>query len=159
MIQTPEQVLKKQPWYRSMAYEQEITSDEWRDFSRDVRRDHGNACVVCRRSDVPTEVHHYFYSPKKKMWEHDQGDVTLLCSQCHREMHKQLVEFRKNVFRHLKPRTFQLLNEALSVGLANNDPLELMHAMAEMAASPRSVKMFATAWMNRKPKAAEQAAS
>src|SRR6185436_10921450 len=142
MIQTPAQVLRRQPWYRSMAYDQEIASEEWKIFSRDVRKDHGNACVICRRSDVATEVHHFFYDPSKKMWEPDQGEVTLLCRTCHKEMHKELLEFRKHVFRYLKPRTFQLLNEALRVGLAQNDPLELMHAMAEMAASPRSVKLF-----------------
>lgn len=68
-------------------------------------------------------------------------------------MHERLTEFRKHVFRGLKPDSFRVLNGALAVGLTEHDPLEFCYAVAEMAASPGSVKRFCAAWHNKKPEA------
>jgi hypothetical protein len=42
------------------------------------------------------------------------------------------------------------LNGALAVGLTTSDPLDFVHAVAEMAASPSSIKRFAYAWNDGK---------
>lgn len=150
MITTPAQILG-----RNVSYSQLLATQEWKDFSNSIRRDSDNACAVCKRKDVQTQVHHFAYEPDKKPWEYTTNDVVLLCKPCHQAMHVELTEFRRHVFRKLTPRTLHLLNDAMLVGLAANNDLEFAHAVAEMAASPRSVTLFAHAWENRKPKTTE----
>lgn len=128
----------------------QLQTEEWKQFSRDVRREHENGCAICRRCDVQTHVHHLFYEPGLKLWEYSQNDVMLLCAECHKEFHEQLNNFRKHVFKHLTPGLMRVLNGALLVGLTQHDPLEFVHAVAEMASSPGSVKRFAYAWDSEK---------
>jgi hypothetical protein len=127
-------------------YRELLKSDEWKAFSRDIRQNHGGCCAICKRRDVITHVHHFYYDPNRLPWQYNSDEVVLLCETCHREMHKELQQFRKFVFGKLTPRTLQILNGALAVGLDNNDPLLLAHAIAEMCASPASVQRFAHAW-------------
>lgn len=128
------------------SYARQLESEEWKSFSSDIRKARGNFCECCRRSNVPTEIHHIFYEPGKKAWEHSEQDLVVLCSGCHRAFHQHLQAFRKNVFRLMRPEHLEILNVALTSGLKTNDPLEFVHAVSEMAKSPSSIKRFAYAW-------------
>lgn len=130
-------------------YKQQLKTPQWRKFSADVRQAKGRSCNCCRRSDIETHVHHIYYDPNKLPWEYSHADVVLLCWKCHQDLHAGLNDFRKHVFRCLNPNTLRVINGALAVGLTCHDPLEFVYAVAEMASSPRSVKLFAAAW---KPK-------
>lgn len=131
---------------QSNSYSALLRTDEWKRYSATIRRQRGNACECCRRTGVVTQVHHISYDASKKPWEHGEADVILLCAGCHKELHEQLRNFRRHVFRYLTPGNLQVLNSALAVGLTKHDPLDFVHAVAEMASSPGSVKRFAYAF-------------
>lgn len=131
---------------KGAVYRQLLQTDEWRKFSENVRQNYGGCCNVCKRRTGPTHVHHLFYDPNRLPWEYATSDVVLLCQVCHEQLHEHLQKFRRYVFSKLTPRAFQVLNGALAVGLDYNDPLELCHAIANMCASPNSVKRFAHDW-------------
>jgi hypothetical protein len=128
------------------TYTAQLQTEEWKSFARGVRASYENACAVCRRSDTQTQVHHIFYDPSLKLWEYQSDDVMLLCTDCHKAFHEQLRNFRRHVFRHMRPGQLKILNGALLVGLTQHDPTEFVHAVAELAASPGSVQRFAYAW-------------
>lgn len=131
---------------RGAHYKALLQSDEWKAFSRDIRQNYGGCCAVCKRRDIVTHVHHLFYDLDRLPWEYGNEEVVLLCAPCHHEMHQHLQSFRKYVFGKLTPQTFRVLNGALAVGLDHNEPLKLMHAIAELCGSPNSVNRFAKAW-------------
>lgn len=137
---------------KSGSYRELLQTNEWKAFSKDIRQNHGGCCRVCKRRDVVTQVHHLFYDAQRKPWEYTAEEVVLLCADCHEQTHEHLQNFRRIVFGKLTPRTFEILNGALSVGLDHNDPLELCHAIANMCASPGSVKRFAHDWNSLKLK-------
>lgn len=128
------------------SYAAQLRDERWTGFARLLRYERGNCCECCKRGNVPTQAHHLFYNPSIPPWAHDKADLVILCHGCHQELHEQLKKFRRYVFRHMRPEQFQVLNGALAVGLTQHDPLEFVHAVAEMAASPSSVKRFAYAW-------------
>jgi hypothetical protein len=135
---------------QSNTYSALLRTNEWSDYAQGIRKSRNNACECCRRGGVQTHVHHIFYDSTLKPWEHNPDDVVLLCSGCHKELHEQLKNFRRHVFRFLQPGHLKVLNGALAAGLTNNNPLEFVHAVAEMAASPSSIERFAYAWNNGK---------
>lgn len=120
--------------------------EQWIIFARKIRRDAGNACEQCRRSDVTTQVHHKYYVKGRRAWQYQRNEVTLLCVSCHEQMHEQLQQFRKYVFGKLNHQSFRILNGALCVGLDHYDPLELMHAFATFISDPKRVKSAAMEW-------------
>lgn len=130
----------------SSIYRTKLGSKEWKAFASNIRSTRGNCCQVCRRSGIELHVHHFHYDPDKQPWDADPADVAVLCKGCHSELHDCLRQFRRHVFKYLKPSEFKVLNGALLVGLAENNALEFVHAISEMAASPASVKRFAYAW-------------
>lgn len=136
----------------SKPYRELLATDEWKMFARDFRRQRDNSCAHCKRTGVETNVHHLFYEPDKLPWEYATTELVLLCRECHEGIHEELKKFRKYVFSYLNRQSFRVLNGALRVGLEQNNPLDFCYAVAEMAASPRSVTNFKNAWVNTKPK-------
>lgn len=137
-------------------YNELLQSDEWKDFSRSIRRARGNVCQCCRLGDKPTQTHHIFYDGRKP-WEYDPEDVVLLCDTCHKEIEMELRRFRRSVFRRLDPKSFRILNDALEKALNTYDPLVFAHSMAEFAGNQRLVQNHAKAWglrLDGKPLAA-----
>ena len=128
------------------GYSQKLSTREWREFTKAARNFHGNHCKCCRRKDVVTQVHHIYYDPSKEPWEYDFNDTVLLCKACHEELHKQLNDFRRFVFRNLTPQSFGMLNGALAVAVDKYDPLTFAHALAEFVSNPRLVQNHADAW-------------
>lgn len=134
----------------SQSYQDQINSDQWRDFASGIKRSR-DFCECCRRSDVVLQVHHLFYAFEKKLWEYDPSDVIVLCSGCHKEIHEQLKSFRKHVFRYLNGQSFKILNGALAVAVTQYDPLVFVHALAEFVSNPRLVENHARAWNQLRP--------
>lgn len=130
---------------KGAVYRELLGRDEWKKFARGIREQR-NFCEMCKRGKVELNVHHFFYDAARLPWEYRSDEVTVLCRPCHEEIHNCLQQFRKFVFRKLNPRSFQVLNGALAAGLDHSDPLEFAYAVAEMAASPNSVKRFCAAW-------------
>jgi hypothetical protein len=109
-------------------YAKLLDDPRWRLFTRKIRREDGNACQCCKRSDKVTQVHHLFYDGRKP-WEYERRELALLCEGCHKELHVQLQNFRKFVFGKLTPRAMQVINGSLLVGLEFCEPIEIAHAI------------------------------
>lgn len=109
----------------------------WKKAATQVKLEQGNACQCCRRSDSPTRIH--FYGDG----DYNAKDCVQLCEPCYEGLHKNLVAFKRFIFRKLTPRAFEVLNGALAVGTDHNDPLTLAHAIAGLVSRPTSVDRFA----------------
>jgi len=127
----------------SASYAAKIQHPDWAKFSKTIRQ-HRNICECCK-SDGPLQVHHLFYDPARELWEYAEEEVVVLCQPCHAAIHEQLKLFRKFVFRYLTPRTFEILNGSLAVGLTRYDPLIYMHALAEFTGNGPLVNNHARA--------------
>lgn len=142
---------------RSTGYDSKLSSPEWQAFARRVRRERGNACEMCKRGHVVTQVHHWFYERNREPWEYRTDEVVVLCHGCHKEIHEHLKQFRKFVFIHLNPQVFKILNGALAVALTQYEPLVFVHALAEFVSTPSLVQRYADAWNCSSVKETEEA--
>jgi hypothetical protein len=135
---------------RRARYDSLLKTMEWRAFAHRQKEAASFACQICRRGGpgIELNVHHHAYESDRLPWEYEPWEVAVLCKTCHHEMHVQLQAFRRNVFRHLTPQSFRVLNGALAVGLdrQRNDPLEVCHAIAALISTPGSVPRFARSW-------------
>ena len=127
------------------GYGKQIQSEKWIQFSKQIRslRD---VCECCRQGDRQLQVHHLFYDPARDLWDYTNEELVVLCDTCHRDLHESLKEFRKHVFRYLTPRTLQVLNGALEVGLTRYNPLLYVHALAEFTGNEPLVNNHARAF-------------
>lgn len=130
----------------SVLYREKLQRDEWKNFARSSKESAGHACKICKRGDLPLNVHHIFYDPEREPWDYLPHEIVVLCRPCHEEFHKQINSFRRHVMGGLTPNTLRILNGALAVGLKHNNPLELVHALAEFVSNPDLVKRYAAAW-------------
>ncbi len=128
------------------SYSDKLETQNWHSFARKIRQENGNFYNACRRGDLVLQVHHTFYDKKRQPWEYESHEMVVLCEKCHHELHDQLQAFRKFVFGNLTPASFKVLNGALLAGITHHDPLTFVHAIAELAATPRMVERFAAAW-------------
>lgn len=126
-------------------YASDLNSPEWEAFSKSIRTTRGNTCECCHLGNRVTQVHHLFYDAGKP-WEADPSDVVLLCSICHKEIHEELKQFRKTVFRKLTGQSFKILNQALAKAFEVYNPLVFAHALVEFARNERLVENHAKAW-------------
>lgn len=129
----------------SESYKRQLSDPRWHTFAGSIRAKR-NYCEVCRRTDVALQVHHTFYDFDRQLWDYGENEVMVLCVGCHRELHDELTQFRKWVFKYLNPQSFRVLNGALAVGLTQYDPLVFVHALAEFVSNPNLVKNHAAAW-------------
>jgi hypothetical protein len=127
-------------------YQVQLSSPEWEKFAKYIRHKRGNFCQICRRTNVSTQVHHSFYDPTLKLWQHSEDDVILLCAACHKKMHAELQKFRRYVFSKFTPQSFRAVNGALAAALEKYDPLVFAHALAEFVSTPSLVQRYADAW-------------
>ena len=128
---------------RTDTYTEQLKSQEWSNFSHRIRSERCNACAICRRTDVVTQVHHKYYDFKRRLWEYDDQEVMLVCDLCHASIHKELNEFRKYVMAWLRPEEFRLLNRALALAVSKYEPLTFVHALVEFVGSDDLVKRYA----------------
>ena len=131
---------------------EQYKTDEWKAFSHKIRSQ-TNFCQVCKRTAEGTtrlNVHHYAYDPDRLLWEYERDEVAVLCEDCHHRMHKALQDFRQFVFCFFTPRSIEVFNNALMTAYkARFDSLKVAYAIAEMIASPRSIELFANAWIDK----------
>lgn len=130
----------------SGAYREKLQTKEWKSFSRSMKEQKGNSCEICKRGDMTTEVHHWFYDFDREPWQYMPDEVAVLCSECHREMHTQLRAFRKHVFSKMNAQQFRVLNGALKVGFESYEALTLVHAIGELVSTPSMVDRYAKSW-------------
>lgn len=127
------------------SYAAQLADERWHSFVASILR-HTKHCECCRRTGVVLQVHHIFYDFRRKLWEYNRDEVSVLCATCHKEIHEELNKFRKYVFRYLNPQSFKTLNGALAVGLTQYEPLVFVHALAEFTGNSRLVENHAKAF-------------
>jgi len=132
--------------FQKNSFAAQYKTEEWRNFSREVKSARGKFCQSCRRQDVILHAHHSFYVPGRKLWEYEQQDMVVLCEGCHRELHAELQKFRKFVFTKMNATVASTINGALAVALDQYDPLVFAHALAEFVSTPSLVQRYADAW-------------
>ena len=136
--------------FGSTSYASQIKDERWTAFAAGIRKQR-NFCECCRRSGIVLQVHHLFYEFNRNLWDYDGDEVIVLCESCHKDIHEQLKQFRKHVFRYLNGQSFKVLNGALAVGLTTYDPLTFCHALAEFVSNKRLVENHARAWAEETP--------
>lgn len=120
-------------------------SEEWRKFSSRIKSTR-NCCECCNRTGITLNVHHLFYNNDRKLWDYKDDEVIVVCRDCHKALHTEMVKFRTHVFRYLTPRSFAILNGALAVGLTHYAPLKFVRALAEFVSNERLVNNHEKTW-------------
>lgn len=131
---------------RASGYAAKLGTKEWRAFGEQVRRERGNFCQMCKRGNIETQVHHWFYDPKREPWDYTAQEVVVLCAGCHKEIHAHLQNFRKYVFNKMTPAVLRVINGALAVALDAYDPLVFAHALAQFVSDKSLVQQYAATW-------------
>ena len=77
------------------TYKQLLNTPEWRSFSKKVKAFFQNRCQKCGSSG-PLHLHHIVYYTRKgrlvrKPWEYEMKDLEVLCEDCHKKAHNQVV--------------------------------------------------------------------
>jgi hypothetical protein len=137
--------------WQANNYHAQLATSAWRNRASNLIRTRGAFCECCRQGNKVLQAHHICYTPNTRLEDEPDENFMVLCRSCHTQITDRLREFRKFVFRHLNPQQFQVLNGGLLVGLTEHDATEFVHAVAEMAASPGSVKRFAYSYDGGKP--------
>jgi hypothetical protein len=75
-----------------MTYAEKLKDPRWEIFRNKVFDAMGCACSTCGDQDKPAtrfnHVHHKRYIKGREPWEYDLTDVTVLCKECHDEIHQ-----------------------------------------------------------------------
>jgi len=79
---TPE----RQSELKTMPYQQYLLTTEWSERRAEAIRKAGGRCQLCN-SRSSLEVHHRTY---QRRGAERSGDLTVLCSSCHRRHHRSL---------------------------------------------------------------------
>ena len=73
------------------TYSEKLKDPRWQKFRQMAFREYGVACTTCGCEDRPgsefNHVHHKRYISGREPWEYDIKDVTVLCRECHEEIH------------------------------------------------------------------------
>ena len=77
------------------TYKQLLNTPDWRSFSKRVKAFFQNKCQKCG-SLGPLHLHHKVYYTKKgrlvrKPWEYEMKDLEVLCEDCHKKAHNEVV--------------------------------------------------------------------
>jgi hypothetical protein len=133
--------LFKTPGY----FEDQYKSEQWKALSAACIKAQPY-CTCCRRRGVVLNAHHPFYDPGRKLYEYKVSELIVLCKECHAQLTAELRNFRRHVFKHLRPGDFRILNGALAVAMSQYNPTVLVHALAEFVSSPSLVQRYADSW-------------
>jgi hypothetical protein len=72
------------------TYAEKLKDPRWQDFRQIVFNHYGFECRVCGSSKPSgpfNHVHHKRYISGRDPWEYDLCDVSVLCEDCHKEIH------------------------------------------------------------------------
>lgn len=81
------------------TYSEKLKDPRWHEFRRRAFDFYGYQCTTCGEDSEKTDrhhVHHLRYMKGREPWEYDLRDVTILCKNCHDEVHQA-----ENLFRDL----------------------------------------------------------
>lgn len=67
------------------GYRAYLKSDHWQQRRRQAHRENHSHCSVCRRNDVPLDVHHLTY---KHIGDERHEELNLVCRKCHDAIHE-----------------------------------------------------------------------
>lgn len=74
-------------------YKEDLKDPRWKALVKRIRSDYHDTCQLCmqkKKRGIEMNVHHIHYYPNKKPWEYEKNDLILLCSKCHKKVHKIL---------------------------------------------------------------------
>ena len=108
------------------TYAQKLRDPRWEEFRQRAFGYHGNACVTCGGEDKERgdhhHIHHKRYFKDREPWEYDMDDVTVLCRECHEDIHRCETKWR-NMIRAM-PSWLVLEFDSMAEAFLEMDPEE-----------------------------------
>lgn len=87
-----------------MTYAEKLRDPRWKEFRQAAFIFHGPFCTNCgseyRSIDESIHVHHKRYINGKEPWEYHMSDVSVLCWECHKDIHDCENKWR-DMIRHM----------------------------------------------------------
>lgn len=80
-----------------MTYSEKLKDPRWQDFRSRVFIHYGMRCTTCGEDKPYTDkhhIHHKRYLPGHEPWEYSMDDVTVICRECHDEIHACETQWR-----------------------------------------------------------------
>jgi len=77
-----------------MNYQDQIKDPRWQKKRLEILELHDFTCINCNSKEKTLNVHHIKYKKNSLIWEYDDDELTVLCEDCHKELHfyKKLIE-------------------------------------------------------------------
>ena len=73
-------------------------------------------CEWCLSDEKQLQLHHLIYHNNRKIWEYDDDELVLLCSDCHKEMHNLSGDIKTHIKHALNhPENIELLEPVLRI--------------------------------------------
>ena len=73
------------------TYAEKLKDPRWQEFRQRAFEHHGTVCQTCGGEDrgryESIHVHHRRYIDGRDPWEYEMKDVSILCWECHEEIH------------------------------------------------------------------------
>lgn len=80
-----------EPFLAMMTYSEKLRDPRWGLFREQILALRGRHCETCgpeQSSGKSLHVHHKRYISGLDPWDYDDSDVTVLCEECHGEIHQ-----------------------------------------------------------------------
>ena len=79
------------------TYYEKLNTEKWYSYRREVFRLKGMECETCgesKSSGPHNQVHHIRYIRGREPWEYSMDQVTVLCKECHNDIHQAESDWR-----------------------------------------------------------------
>jgi len=81
-----------------MAYSDDLRHPKWQQKRLQILERDSWRCTGCHANDRFLHVHHRRYIPGRKPWEYADDDLTSLCDECHKLIHKVIDGYKAKSF-------------------------------------------------------------
>ena len=69
------------------TYSEQYRSPKWQKKRLEVMELAGFECVACGSKDKTLNVHHLVYHKGREVWDYENGELQVLCEECHETRH------------------------------------------------------------------------
>ncbi len=101
------------------SYAEKLRDPRWQKMRLKVLEAAGWKCSDCKDEDVPLEVHHRIYLPKREPWEYPLENFVACCGSCH-ENRGEIAHRSRLFFQLIEPRTANSILDELFEGVGAN---------------------------------------
>ena len=87
------------------TYAEKLKDPRWQEFRKKCFDHHGRTCTECGEDKTRGEhhhIHHKRYFRDLEPWEYSMDDVTVICRECHEEIHEAEQKWR-DIIRQSRP--------------------------------------------------------